>query len=66
MTAFHTFAFMDLCYFFRYRRVSLPATFLIASAYYFFFTKVNNIGYKLIVDAKIIAAARSMGQEKHI
>ena len=66
MTAFHTFVFMDMCYFFRYRRISLPATLLISSAYYFFFTKVNNIAYKLIVDAKIIKAAREMGQEKHI
>ena len=66
MTAFHTLALADICYFFRYRRVGLPATFIISSAYYLFFTTVNNIAYKLIVDKKIIAAAREMGQEKHI
>ena len=58
MTGFHTFAFMYMTYFFRYRRVNLTATLLISSAYYFFFTQVNNIAYKLIVDARIISAAR--------
>ena len=50
MTGFHTIGFMYMTYFFRYRRISLMSTLLLSSAYYFFFTKVNNIAYKLIVD----------------
>ena len=61
LTGFHTLGFMYLAYFFRYRRVTLLPTLLISSAYYYFFTKVNNIAYKLIVDQKVIAAARQIG-----
>jgi len=57
---------MYLSYFFRYRRLNLVSTFLISSAYYYFFTKVNNIAYKVIVDAKVISQARAYGLEKHI
>lgn len=66
MSAFHTVGFMYLAYFFRFRRVNLTPAFLISCAYYYFFTKTNNIGYKLIVDRKVISAAREMGLEKHI
>ena len=66
MTGFHSVGFMYMAYFFRFRRVSLLSTLLISSAYYYFFTKVNNIAYKLIVDAKIIAAAREIGQDHHV
>ena len=66
LTAFHTLGFAYLAYFFRYRRVTLLPTFLISSAYYYFFTKVNNIAYKLIVDQKVINEARRLGHDHHI
>ena len=66
MTGFHSFAFMYMSFFFRYRRVSLPATLVISSAYYFFFTNVNNIAYKVIVDKKVINTARDLGYEAQI
>ena len=50
MTAFHTLAFMEMTYFFRYRRISLLSTLVISGAYYLFFKATNNIAYKLIVD----------------
>ena len=55
LTGLHTIGFMYMTYFFRYRRVTLLPTLLISSAYYYFFTKVNNIAYKLIVDQRVIA-----------
>lgn len=58
LTGFHTLGFAYLTYFFRYRRVTFLPTLLISSAYYYFFTHVNNIAYKLIVDKKVIALAR--------
>ena len=58
LTALHTVGFAYLAYFFRYRRVTLLPTLLIASGYYYFFTKVNNIAYKLLVDQAVIAQAR--------
>ena len=66
LTAFHTLGFMYLTYFFRYRRVTLLPTLLISSGYYYFFTKVNNIAYKLIVDQKVIAQARQFELDAHI
>ena len=66
MTGFHTLAFMYMSYFFRYRRVGLPATLLISSAYYYFFTTTNNIAYKVIVDARIIKTAREKGLGGHV
>ena len=63
MTGFHSLTFMYMAFFFRFRRVSLLSTAAISSAYYFFFTKVNNIAYKVIVDAKIISTARELGQD---
>jgi hypothetical protein len=57
---------MYMAYFFRFRRVNLAPAFLISCAYYYFFTKTNDIAYKWIVDRKVIGAARSLGHEKHI
>jgi hypothetical protein len=65
-SSLHTVSFMYMAYFFRFRRVGLPAAALISSAYYYYFTKVNNIAYKVIVDRKIIAATRQMEQSHHI
>ena len=66
MSAFHTLSFMYLAYFFRFRRVSLAPAFLISCAYYYFFTKSNNIAYKWIVDRKVVKVTRQLGYEKHI
>ena len=62
----HTVGFMYLAYFFRFRRVGLPSTFVISAAYYYFFTKTNNITYKWFIDRNIINLARESGHEKHI
>ena len=61
--ALHTFSFMYLAYFFRFRRVGLLPTFGISCAYYYAFTKVNNLAYKLLVDKLVIQTARDIGQE---
>ena len=66
MSAFHTFNFMYMCYFFRYRRVSIAPTLLISAGYYYFFTKTTNIGYKLIVDNKVIKKTREIGKGHHV
>lgn len=63
LTGFHTLGFMYLSYFFRFRRLNLVSTLVISSAYYYFFTKVNNIAYKLIVDKKVIDVTRKLGYE---
>ena len=61
MSGFHAMSFMYLSYFFRYRRVGRTPTFLLSCAYYYYFTKTNNIAYKLIVDNKVISVARDIG-----
>ena len=66
MTSFHVVSFMYMSYFFRYRRVTIVPTMLISWAYFQYFKTTNNIGYKLMVDRKIIGAARRMGLEGHI
>jgi hypothetical protein len=66
LAGFHTLNFMYLSYFFRFRRLNLVSTLVVSSAYYYFFTKVNNIAYKVIVDSKVIGQARAYGLEKHI
>jgi hypothetical protein len=53
-TVVHTFSFMYLAYFFRFRRVGLAPTLGIACAYYYAFTKINNAAYKLLVDRPVI------------
>jgi hypothetical protein len=58
--------FAYLAYFFRFRRVTLPAAFAISSAYYYFFTKSNNILSKVLVDRPIIAATRQVGLGSHV
>lgn len=65
-SALHTVGFMYLSYFFRFRRLGLPATFLVAGAYAYFFKVTNNIAYKLIVDRNVINLARSSGHDKFI
>src|SRR4051794_16468246 len=66
MSAFHTVGFMYLAYFFRFRRVTIAPTIAISCAYYYFFTKTNNIAYKWIVDRNVIGLARALGHDKHI
>ncbi|HVW99076.1 MAG TPA: hypothetical protein VHA52_01335 [Candidatus Babeliaceae bacterium] len=66
MSAFHSLGFMYLTYFFRFRRITVVPAFFISCAYYYFFTKTNNIAYKWIVDRKVINATRRLGLEKHI
>jgi len=65
-SAIHTFAFMYLAYFFRFRRVGLAPVAGISCAYYYAFTKINNAAYKWFVDRPVILTARSLGLEKHI
>jgi len=65
-TAAHTFSFMYLAYFFRFRRVGLAPAFGIACAYYYAFTKINNAAYKLLVDRPVIETARSLGLNRHV
>mmetsp|Transcript_24576 Transcript_24576/g.24176 ORF Transcript_24576/g.24176 Transcript_24576/m.24176 type:complete len:83 (-) Transcript_24576:53-301(-) len=66
MTFFHSLSFMYLSYFFRYRKVTLAPSFLIASAYYFYFTKTNQIAYKLLVDKQVVNTARKLGYHRQI
>lgn len=66
MSAFHSFSFMYLAYFFRFRRVTLFPALLISSGYYYFFTKTNNIAYKWMVDRHVIHLARESGHDKHV
>ncbi len=60
-TAIHTLSFMYLAYFFRFRKVGFAPALGISCAYYYFFTKVNNTLYKLLVDKLVIDTARDMG-----
>lgn len=66
MSAVHTTSFMYLAYFFRYRRVNAVSTVLISSAYYYYFTKTNDIAYKTIVDKNVLSLARELGHNRHI
>lgn len=66
MSAFHTLGFMYLAYFFRFRRINLLPTLAISAGYYYFFTKVNDIAYKWIVDRRVIGTARRLGLDKHV
>jgi len=66
MSSFHSIGFMYMAYFFRFRRVTLAPALLISSAYYYFFTKTNNIAYKLMVDRHVLNLARQSGQGKHV
>ena len=65
MSAFHSIGFMYMAYFFRFRRVTLTPALLISSAYYYFFTKTNNMAYKLIVDRQVLKLARQSGHGSH-
>ena len=53
-SAIHTFAFMYLAYFFRFRRVGLAPVAGISCAYYYAFSKINNAAYKWFVDRPVI------------
>lgn len=44
----------------------MAPTFLISCGYYYFFTKTNNIAYKLLVDTQVLKLTRSFGQDKHV
>ena len=57
----HTFSFMQLAFFFRFRKISLPLTLGVAFGYQIYFQTVNNILYKLIVDRNVIKVARRLG-----
>ena len=59
-TSLHTVGFMYMSYFFRHRRLTLAPVLAISSAYYFFFTKSNNMAYKVIVDRQVINLARQL------
>ena len=61
MSALHSVSFMYLAYFFRFRRVNAVSTVLISSAYYYYFTKTNNIAYKWFVDKNILDLTREIG-----
>ena len=65
-TALHTLGFAYLAYFFRFRRVSYASAFVISSAYYYYFTKVNQSLYKIIVDRPVIATTRELGLDAHV
>ena len=66
MSAVHTTSLMYLTYFFRYRRVNAVSTVLISSAYYYYFTKTNDIAYKTIVDRNVLSLARELGHNRHL
>ena len=57
---------MNLAFFLRFRRVSLPVTAGIALGYQVYFSQVNDILYKVIVDRNVIKKARRMGYENYI
>lgn len=61
-TGLHVFSLTSLAYFFRYRRLTLPATLLVSIGYYAYFELTNKIVYSAIVDRKITSFARSIGQ----
>jgi hypothetical protein len=63
--ATHMLGMMYLSFFFRYRRLSLPTSLVIGSAYYCAFENINNILYKVLVDREVLNAARALGQEAH-
>jgi len=63
-TAVHTVLFAYMSFFFRYRRIGALPTIFIAGGYTAAFTTINNSLYKVIVDAPILAEARSLGLEK--
>ena len=62
----HVTTTVGMSFYLRYRRIGAIPTVLIAAAYYSYFENANNILYKLIVDRKVIQAARAFGLEKHI
>jgi len=66
MAALHSAAFMYLSFFFRYRRVSAIPTLAIGTAYYLVFENLNNIMYKLMVDAPVIRVTRDLGFEAQV
>ena len=53
MTTFHTLSFAYLCYFFRYRRLSVLPWAVVSVFYAFYFGITNKICYKVIVNCKI-------------
>ena len=61
-TGLHVLSLAYLAYFFRYRRLTLPATLLVSVGYYAYFELTNKITYNLLVDRKITSLARSIGQ----
>ena len=62
----HTLGFMYMAYFFRFRRVNLAPSLLISCGYYYFFTKTNDIAYKVIVDKEVIRLARELGHGSRV
>jgi len=65
-TVLHTLGFAYLAYFFRFRRVSQVSAFAISCAYYYYFTKVNQTLYKVIVDRAVINTTRELGLGSHV
>jgi hypothetical protein len=65
-SAVHTLGFMYMAYFFRFRRVGLVPAFVIASGYYYAFSKINNAAYKWFVDRPVIETARDLGLGAHV
>ena len=61
MTTFHTLSFAYLCYFFRYRKLSVLPWAVVSVFYAFYFGITNKICYKVIVDSKMSSLARSFG-----
>lgn len=58
---FNLTAFMAMSFFFRYRRLSGPMTFLIAHSVAFVFMQTNSLFYSAIVDRPLLAEAKRMG-----
>mmetsp|Transcript_6913 Transcript_6913/g.6070 ORF Transcript_6913/g.6070 Transcript_6913/m.6070 type:complete len:209 (-) Transcript_6913:37-663(-) len=63
MTSLHTMTFASLCYFFRYRRISVLPCAILSVLYANYFSLSNKIGYKIIVDSKVNSLARSFDKE---
>lgn len=66
MTVFHVSCFGYMSYFFRLRRVGLLPTVVASGVYTGFFGLTNNIGYKAIVDRKVMSKARQLGLGKFV
>eukprot|EP00997_Jenningsia_sp_PLL12_P007185 NODE_3798_length_730_cov_63.684288_g3201_i0.p1 GENE.NODE_3798_length_730_cov_63.684288_g3201_i0~~NODE_3798_length_730_cov_63.684288_g3201_i0.p1 ORF type:complete len:206 (-),score=68.36 NODE_3798_length_730_cov_63.684288_g3201_i0:111-698(-) len=65
MMGIHSFSFMYMTYFLRYRRISAPAALAVSFVYYHYWQFTHTISYKVNVDIPVINAAKRLGYEEH-